>query len=113
MFKLVISELACPFNNNYFSNTVATKQDSAKNGPKIDTNVFVVKFSSLSEPKPVHTGDPVVCSNQACTAVLNHLSYDYIREEPGKNEKVTTELIKKHGSLDLYIICPLQSHFID
>ena len=114
MFKLVISKLVCPFNDNYFSNTVATKQDSATNGPKIDTNVFVVKFSSLSEPKPVHTGDPVVCSNQGCTAVLNHLSYDYIREEPGKNEKVTmhTKLTKK-GSLDLYIMCTLQLHFID
>lgn len=83
-------ELACPFNNSYFSNTVAaTKQDSAQNGPTIDTNIFVVKFSNLSEPKPLHTGDSVVCSNQACTAVLNHLSYQYIREEPGKNEKVT------------------------
>ena len=57
-------------------------------GYKIDTNVFVVKFSSLSKPKPVHTGDPVVCSNKGCTAVLNHLSY--IREEPGKDDKVTT-----------------------
>ena len=74
---------------NWFFITVATmKQDSAKNGPKIDTNVFVVKFNSLSEPKPVHTGDPVVCGNQACMAVLNHLSY--IREEQGKNEKVST-----------------------
>ena len=62
-----------------------TRRNSARNGHKIDTNVLVVKFSSLSEPKPVHTGDPVVCSNGGCTAVLNHLSH--IREE--QDEKVT------------------------
>ena len=66
---------------------MAIGQSTASDGCKIDTNVFVVKFSSLSKPKPVHTGDPVVCSNQACTAVLNHLSH--IREEPEKDEKVT------------------------
>ena len=70
------------------------KQGSAKNGYKIDTNAFVVKFSSLSEPKRVHIGDPVVCSNQGCTAVLNHLSNQYIREQPGKNEKVTIKCIQ-------------------
>lgn len=64
-----------------------TGQNSERDGYKIDTNVLVVKFSSLSEPKPVHTGDPVVCSNQKCTAVLNHLSH--VREE--HDEKVTIQ----------------------
>ena len=66
---------------------IGTRQSSAMDGYKVDTNVFVVKFSSLSQPKPVHTGDPVVCSNQKCTAVLNHLSP--IREE--QDEKVTVQ----------------------
>jgi len=64
-----------------------TRQSSARGGYKIDTNVLVVKFSSLSQPKPIHTGDPVVCSNQGCTAVLNHLSH--VREE--QDEKVTMQ----------------------
>ena len=67
----------------------ASRQTTESDGDNIDTNIFVVKFSSLSEPKPVHTGDPVICSNQACTAVLNHLSYQYIREESKKSKKVT------------------------
>lgn len=64
-----------------------TGPSSERDGYKIDTNVLVVKFSSLSEPKPVHTGDPVVCSNHGCTAVLNHLSH--VREE--QDEKVTIQ----------------------
>ena len=71
----------------FYNKIGTTGQNSERDGYKIDTNVLVVKFSSLSEPKPVHTGDPVVCSNQGCTAVLNHLSH--VREE--HDEKVTIQ----------------------
>jgi len=77
-----------------------TGQNSEKDGYKIDTNVLVVKFSSLSEPKPVHTGDPVVCSNQGCTAVLNHLSH--VREE--HDEKVwVCEFCNTRNTIDIMV----------
>lgn len=79
--------LKCDITHLLRINIGTTKQSSGMDGYKVDTNVFVVKFSSLSQPKPVHTGDPVVCSNQKCTAVLNHLSP--IREE--QDEKVTVQ----------------------
>ena len=41
---------------------------------KVDTNVVAVKFGVLAEVKQVHTGDPVVCGNSKCTAVLNSYS---------------------------------------
>ena len=72
--------------NLTFHPLVATRRSTTSDGCQIDTNIFVLKFNSLSEPKPVHTGDPVICSNQACTAVLNHLSY--IREEEEMDKKV-------------------------
>ena len=74
------------YNYSHFLHIIGTtEQSSARNGHKIDTNVLVVKFSCLSEPKPVHTGDPVVCSNHGCTTVLNHLSH--ITED--RSKKVT------------------------
>lgn len=82
-FKILVWFSTVPF----YIPIGAIEQSTASDGCKIDTNVFVVKFNSLSEPKPVHTGDPVVCTNKACTAVLNHLSY--IRKEADKDEKVT------------------------
>jgi len=41
---------------------------------KADTNIFSVKFKTLAESSSVHTGDPVVCKNTQCSAVLSHLS---------------------------------------
>jgi len=45
-----------------------------------------VKFSLLSEPGHLHTGDAIVCCNKKCAAVLNHLSK--LSEEVGRKEKV-------------------------
>ena len=39
-----------------------------------NTNILMIKFGALSKPCKVHTGDPVVCSNDQCAAVLSHLS---------------------------------------
>ena len=39
-----------------------------------NTNVLMIKFGVLSKPCKVHTGDPVVCSNDQCAAILNHHS---------------------------------------
>ena len=39
-----------------------------------DTNVLMIKFGALSKPCKVHTGDPVVCSNDQCAAILNYHS---------------------------------------
>lgn len=59
---------------------------SEKSDRPIDTNVLAVKFSLLSEPGHLHTGDAIVCCNEKCAAVLNHLSK--LSEEVGKKEKV-------------------------
>lgn len=45
-----------------------------KRARRSDTNVLAVKFNSLTAPSQVHTGDAVVCSNEACTAILSHIS---------------------------------------
>ena len=39
-----------------------------------DTNILMIKFGALSKPCKVHTGDPVICSNDQCAAILNHHS---------------------------------------
>ena len=39
-----------------------------------DTNILMIKFGALSKPCKVHTGDPVVCSNGQCAAILNYHS---------------------------------------
>ena len=36
-----------------------------------DTNILMIKFGALSKPCKVHTGDPVICSNDQCAAILN------------------------------------------
>jgi hypothetical protein len=36
-----------------------------------DTNILMIKFGALSKPCEVHTGDPVMCSNDQCAAILN------------------------------------------
>ena len=41
---------------------------------RADTNVISLQFSRLQEKVNVHTGDPVVCKNSDCTAILSHLS---------------------------------------
>ena len=50
------------------------KNDSGHSVRKADTNIFSVKFKTLAESSSVHTGDPVVCKNTQCSAVLSHLS---------------------------------------
>ena len=52
----------------------------------VDTNILLVKFNVLTEVRALHTGDPVVCQNEKCTAMLNHLSH--ISEIPGKDKRV-------------------------
>jgi hypothetical protein len=39
-----------------------------------DTNILMIKFGALSKPCKVHTGDPVMCSNDQCAAILNYHS---------------------------------------
>ena len=39
-----------------------------------DTNILMIKFGALSKPCKVHTGDPVICSNDQCAAILNYHS---------------------------------------
>ena len=51
---------------------------------EIDTNVLAIKFKILGEPKPLHTGDAVFCSNDKCGAVLN--SYSVIAEEEASDK---------------------------
>ena len=53
----------------------------------IDSNVIGIKFSVLSDTKELHTGDPVVCTNEKCTAILSSISA--IKEEEGKSSKVS------------------------
>ena len=38
------------------------------------TNILMIKFGALSVPCKVHTGDPVICSNDQCAAILNYQS---------------------------------------
>jgi hypothetical protein len=62
-------------------------------GYRIDSNVMAIKFNVLAELKELHTGDPVVCTNQKCTAILN--SRSIIKEVQGKDIKVSTLLYFK------------------
>ena len=39
-----------------------------------DTNILMIKFGALSKPCKVHTGDPVICSNDQCASILNYHS---------------------------------------
>lgn len=41
---------------------------------RADTNVISLQFNRLQEKVNVHTGDPIVCKNSDCAAVLSHLS---------------------------------------
>lgn len=41
---------------------------------RADPNIIALQFNKLLMPKIYHTGDPFVCSNGECTAVLSHLS---------------------------------------
>ena len=58
-----------------------------------DTNILAVKFNKLIEPSDVHTGDPVLCGNQSCLAVLSHLSS--VVNQEGKDEKVKGQYTQK------------------
>ena len=39
-----------------------------------DTNIVILQLNQLTDPAKVHAGDPVLCSNSRCTAVMSHLS---------------------------------------
>ena len=56
---------------------------SRRRARRADTNILAVKFNTLTGPSHVHTGDSVVCSNPACTAVLSHLSQLKEKESTG------------------------------
>ena len=64
---------------------------------------MAIKFKVLAEPKDLHTGDPTVCANKACMAILNSIST--VREEKDKSKKVrkATPWIKLSGG---YILWP-------
>lgn len=49
-------------------------QERAIKARKADTNLFAVTFDGLSGQPSIHTGDPVVCTNSDCNAVLSHIS---------------------------------------
>lgn len=51
-----------------------------------NTNILMLKLGVLSKPCKSHTGDPVVCSNDQCTAILNYKSK--ITEVEGGPKKV-------------------------
>ena len=51
-----------------------------------DTNILMIKFGALGKPCKVHTGDPVVCSNDQCAAILNY--HSKIIKETGVEENV-------------------------
>ena len=57
-----------------------------------DTNILMIKFGALSKPCKVHTGDPVICSNDQCAAILNCHS-KITKEEEGEG----TVRIMQHG----------------
>ena len=60
-----------------FYNSPRPPPQIPKRKPKFEdreTNVFMIKFGALSKPCKVHTGDPVVCSNDQCAAILNYHS---------------------------------------
>ena len=39
-----------------------------------DTNIVTLQLNQLTDPAKIHAGDPVLCSNSKCTAVMSHLS---------------------------------------
>lgn len=39
-----------------------------------DTNIVTLQLNKLTDPAKIHAGDPVICSNSKCTAVMSHLS---------------------------------------
>ena len=51
-----------------------------------NTNVLMIKFGVLSKPCKVHTGDPVICSNDQCAAILNY--HSKITKETGTEGNV-------------------------
>ena len=51
-----------------------------------NTNVLMIKFGVLSKPCEVHTGDPVICSNDQCAAILNY--HSKITKETGTEGNV-------------------------
>ena len=56
-------------------------------GYHINSNMMAIKFKVLAESKDIHTGDPTVCTNKDCTAILSSLST--IKEEKEEGRKVS------------------------
>ena len=67
--------------NNYFFDIAAPLPPPRES----NTNILMIKFGALSKPCKVHTGDPVVCSNDQCAAILSHLS-KISNEETGEKK---------------------------
>ena len=75
---------------HFVSIFAATRYSRSSRGRVVrrsDTNVLAVKFNKLIEPSDVHTGDPVVCTNKNCSAILSHLSS--MSSQDGKDESVS------------------------
>ena len=53
-----------------------------------NTNVLMMNFGALSKPCSVHTGDPVICSNDQCAAILSHISEIKSEKEGDSETKV-------------------------
>ena len=69
-----------------------------KRKPKVeerDTNVLMIKFGALSKPCKVHTGDPVICSNDQCAVILNYYSkITKEEEEKGNVRSISYAMLK-------------------
>lgn len=75
---------------------------------KSDTNILAVKFNQLIEPSHVHTGDPVVCRNASCSAVLSHLSSVGKQEDKDEMVRIYSASVPQNGGRfppDLVFFC--------
>ena len=88
--------------NALFTFTESQSRRKGRRTRQADTNVLAVKFTKLTDPSNIHTGDAVTCSNVHCTAILSHLSKLSDSEDPDKDEKV---IINEHNpnTAGLYI----------
>ena len=67
-----------------------------------DTNILMIKFGALSKPCKVHTGDPVICSNDQCTAILNCHSKITKEEEGEGNVRFIQQLLRINIMISYY-----------
>ena len=68
-----------------------------------DTNILMIKFGALSKPCKVHTGDPVICSNDQCAAILNY--HSKITKETGVEGNVRLVCMKCSSKKKGSVIC--------